>query len=218
MALAALQFDFHSICLTLNRWVPNALPVDKKTRRSKPLTSDRGDIEQLIARVAMADRAAFEALYDRVSAKLFGVCLRVLNTRAEAEDAMQDTFVKIWNNADRYQINGLSPMTWLITIARNTAIDRLRTRRKGHQDIDTPGLELAAPGPNPEQSAVAASEASLLTGCLEKLDADRGAAVRGAYLDGDSYADLAARFDVPLNTMRTWLRRGLLSLRECMST
>ncbi|NUH65869.1 sigma-70 family RNA polymerase sigma factor [Sulfitobacter sp. S0837] len=165
----------------------------------------------------MGDRAAFEALYDRVSAKLFGVSLRVLETRAAAEDAMQDTFVKIWNNADRYQANGLSPMTWLITIARNTAIDRLRARRKGQQDIDTPGLELAAPGPSPEQSAVASSEAAKLTGCLDQLEADRGAAVRGAYLDGDSYADLAARFNVPLNTMRTWLRRGLLSLRECMS-
>ncbi|MFT6676355.1 MAG: RNA polymerase sigma-70 factor (ECF subfamily) [Sulfitobacter sp.] len=178
---------------------------------------DREEIENLIARVALKDRAAFELLYDRVSAKLFGVCLRVLSKRAAAEDAMQDTFVKIWNNADRYQTNGLSPMTWLITIARNTSIDRLRKRRKGHQDIDTPGLELAAPGPSPEQSAIAASEASQLIDCLDTLEADRAAAVRGAYLDGDTYADLAERFAVPLNTMRTWLRRGLLALRECMS-
>lgn len=178
---------------------------------------DREEIERLIARVALKDRAAFEALYDRVSAKLFGVCLRVLNKRAAAEDAMQDTFVKIWNNADRYQANGLSPMTWLITIARNTAIDRLRARKKGHQDIDTPGMELVSPSPSPEQFAIAASEASKLTGCLETLDADRSAAIRGAYLDGQSYADLAEKFKVPLNTMRTWLRRGLISLRECMS-
>lgn len=179
---------------------------------------DRDEIENLISRVALRDRAAFEALYDRVNAKLFGVCLRVLNKRAAAEDAMQDTFVKIWNNADRYRANGLSPMTWLITIARNTSIDRLRARRKGHQDIDTPGLELIAPGPSPEQSAVAASEAAKLSGCLDSLGEDRGAAIRGAYLDGDTYADLAAKFSVPLNTMRTWLRRGLIALRECMST
>ena len=178
---------------------------------------DRQEIEDLIARVALQDRAAFEQLYDRVSAKLFGVCLRVLNSRAAAEDAMQDTFVKIWNNADRYNSNGLSPMTWLITIARNTAIDRLRARKKGHQNLDSPGFELVAPGPNPEQSAVAASEAARLSGCLDALEADRGQAIRGAYLDGETYADLAARFDVPLNTMRTWLRRGLIALRECMS-
>lgn len=130
---------------------------------------------------------------------------------------MQDSFVKIWNNAGRYQANGLSPMTWLITIARNTAIDRLRATRKGHVDVNTPGLELTAPGASPEQEAVAASEARRLVGCLDELAEDRGAAVRGAYLDGQSYADLAAAFNVPLNTMRTWLRRGLISLRECMS-
>lgn len=178
---------------------------------------DRTEIENLIARVALKDRAAFEKLYDRVSAKLFGVCLRILTKRAAAEDAMQDTFVKIWNNADRYQANGLSPMTWLITIARNTSIDRLRARRKGHMDVETPGLELAAPGPSPEQSAIAAGEAAKLSACLDSLEDSRGAAVRGAYLDGQSYADLAKRFDVPLNTMRTWLRRGLIALRECMS-
>ena len=178
---------------------------------------DRDEIENLIARVALKDRAAFDALYDRVSAKLFGVCLRVLTKRAAAEDAMQDTFVKIWNNADRYQVNGLSPMTWLITIARNTSIDRLRARKKGHQNVDAPGFEVAAPGPSPEQYAIASSEAAKLSGCLDQLEADKSAAVRGAYLDGDTYADLAARFDVPLNTMRTWLRRGLIALRDCMS-
>ena len=178
---------------------------------------DREQIEMLIARVAMNDRAAFNALYDATSAKLFGVSLRVLSNRAAAEDAMQDSFVKIWKNASRYQSNGLSPMTWLITIARNTAIDRLRATRKGHVDIDTPGLELAASGAGPEQLAVARGEARRLVSCLDELAEDRGAAVRGAYLDGQSYADLAEAFSVPLNTMRTWLRRGLISLRECMS-
>ena len=113
---------------------------------------DRQEIENLIARVALKDRAAFDQLYDRVSAKLFGVCLRVLNKRAAAEDAMQDSFVKIWNNADKYNANGLSPMTWLITIARNTSIDRLRARKKGHQDVNTPGFELVSPVPRPNNT------------------------------------------------------------------
>ena len=130
---------------------------------------------------------------------------------------MQDSFVKIWNHSDRYQANGLSPMTWLITIARNTSIDRLRARKKGHQDVNTPGFELVSPGPTPEQYAVASSEASRLSGCLDTLEEDRGKAIRGAYLDGETYSDLAERFGVPLNTMRTWLRRGLIALRECMS-
>ncbi|MGJ8544478.1 MAG: sigma-70 family RNA polymerase sigma factor [Sulfitobacter sp.] len=178
---------------------------------------DRQKIEELLEQVALGNRAAFDALYDATSAKLFGVCLRVLGNRSAAEDAMQDSYIKIWHKADRYQVNGLSPMTWLITIARNTAIDRLRARRMGHQDIDTPGLELAAVGPNPEQMAIANSQAKRLTGCLNALEQDRSAAVRGAYLEGLSYADLAAQFNIPLNTMRTWLRRGLLALRECMA-
>ena len=178
---------------------------------------DRDEIERLIAQVALGNREAFEDLYDRISAKLFGVCLRVLDNRAAAEDAMQDSFVKIWNNSGRYSANGLSPMTWLITIARNTSIDRLRAQRGGHRDVNAPGFELPAPGPSPEDAAVAASEAAKLSGCLDSLDEDRGAAIRGAYLDGRSYADLAQQFGVPLNTMRTWLRRGLIALRECMS-
>ena len=177
---------------------------------------NRKKIEKLIARTALRDKTAFEALYDATSAKLFAVCLRILSDKAAAEDAMQDAYVKIWNNAGRYKANGLSPMTWLITIARNTAIDRVRARRAGHMDL---GVEtvLAAPGPSPEQSAVAASEAKKLVRCLDGLEEKRGEAVRGAYIDGQSYADLAERFGVPLNTMRTWLRRGLIALRECMS-
>ena len=174
------------------------------------------DIEDLIARVALGDRAAFSALYDATSAKLFGVVLRVLADRASAEDAVQDAYMKIWRHAGRYSANGLSPMTWMITIARNTAIDRLRQTRPGVA-LDDVADHLTAPGPNPEQSAVAAGEARRIAACLDALDSDKGAAVRGAYLEGQSYADLAERFKVPLNTMRTWLRRSLQSLQECMA-
>jgi RNA polymerase sigma-70 factor, ECF subfamily len=173
------------------------------------------DIEHLIARVALGDRAAFSGLYDATSGKLFGVCMRVLNDRASAEDAVQDAYMKIWRHAARYSANGMSPMTWMITIARNTAIDRLRQTRAS-VDLADVADHLTAPGPTPEQSVVAAGEARRIAACLEALEADRGAAVRGAYLEGQSYADLAARFSVPLNTMRTWLRRSLQSLQACM--
>jgi RNA polymerase sigma-70 factor, ECF subfamily len=174
------------------------------------------DIEDLIARVALGERQAFSALYDSTSAKLFGVALRVLQDRASAEDVVQEAYMKIWRHAARYSANGLSPMTWMITITRNTAIDRLRQGRSA-VDLDDVAEQLTAPGPTPEQSAVAAGEARRITACLDALEQDRGAAVRGAYLEGQSYADLAARFNVPLNTMRTWLRRSLQSLRECMA-
>lgn len=173
-------------------------------------------IEELIARCAMGDRKAFLALYEATSGKLFAVCIRVLGKQSAAEDAMQDVYIKIWKNADRYRVTGRSPMTWLITIARNTSIDRLRARR-GERDLGDYENVIAAPGPTPEQSAIAASEANRIIHCLDTLPDDRRAAIKGAYLEGQSYADLADRAGVPLNTMRTWLRRGLIVLRECMS-
>lgn len=176
----------------------------------------QSEIESLIARVALGDRAAFSRLYDAVAPKLLGVTLRVLDDRAGAEDAMQEAFVKIWRNADRYAVTGHSPMTWLITIARNTAIDRLR-RRRPVEDVDALADVLPDAGPCGEAAAMARSEAAQIMQCLDELDPARREAVRGAYLDGRSYADLAAAHDVPLNTMRTWLRRSLLRLRECMS-
>lgn len=174
------------------------------------------DLEALIARIALGDTPAFEGLYDATSAKLLGVCLRVLRERAAAEDAMQDAYVKIWNGAGKYKVTGHSPMTWLITIARNTAIDRLRAR-KSEDDIADYEDRFAARGATPEQAVLAASEANRILACLGELEDDRRAAIKGAYLDGETYKDLSERFDVPLNTMRSWLRRGLASLRECMS-
>lgn len=174
------------------------------------------EIENLIARVSLGERTAFSALYDATSAKLLGVCLSVLKDRATAEDALQDSYVKVWKNADRYQVNGLSPMTWLITIARNTAIDHLRANRSD-SDFDTVSETLPSASRSPEGDAIVASDARRIIDCMAQLEEDRRAAVKGAYLGGLSYADLARKFDVPMNTMRTWLRRSLVSLRECMS-
>ncbi len=175
------------------------------------------DIEALIARVALRDRAAFDALYEATCGRLMAVTLSVLKSRAAAEDAMQDAYVKIWTNAGKYQVNGLSPMTWLITIARNTAIDRLRRQRGQATDIDDLEATLATTAPGPEQMAIAASAAARLADCFDTLPQDRADAIRGAYLQGQSYAELADIFETPVNTMRTWLRRGLIALRECMS-
>ncbi len=163
----------------------------------------------------MKDRAAFDLLYRQTSAKLFGVCLRVLNDRAEAEEALQEVFLKIWTKADRFAVSELSPISWLVAVARNHAIDRVRARRPPAASADA-ALDIADPTPGPEETAVAGGENERVHRCLEELEQERAAAVRGAYLKGESYAELAERHGVPINTMRTWLRRSLMKLRECL--
>jgi RNA polymerase sigma-70 factor (ECF subfamily) len=174
------------------------------------------EIADLIARCALRDRAAFKLLYGRTSAKLFGVTLRILRDRSEADEALQEVYVKIWQRADKYVPGGYSPISWLVAVARNHALDVLRARKPRGEDIDL-ALDVADAGLNPEQAEAARGERSRIDNCLGKLDAEKADAVRGAYLDGYSYEELATRHKVPLNTMRTWLRRSLLRLRECLS-
>lgn len=175
------------------------------------------DIAQLIGRVAARDRAAFRRLYERTSGKLFGVSLRILKDRGEAEEALQDVYVKIWQRADRYVDGQASPMSWLVAVARNNALDVLRARKPVSDDLDAV-MEMPDAGPSPEQAALASGERARIETCLGQLDAERADAVRGAYLDGFSYEELARRYKVPLNTMRTWLRRSLIKLRECLGS
>ena len=179
------------------------------------MTSNQ-DIENWIQRAGLGDRNAFNALYDATSPKLFGVCLRVLNNRAEAEEALQEAFIRIWQRAERFSANGYSPMTWLITLTRNMAIDRLRARKATTEDIND-RQDIADIGPTPEDAVVASSERAKINSCLNKLDDAKAGAIRGAYLLGETYEELAKRYAVPVNTMRTWLRRSLLKLRECLT-
>jgi RNA polymerase sigma-70 factor (ECF subfamily) len=178
--------------------------------------SATAEISDLIARCALRDRAAFRTLYERTSAKLYGVTLRILRDRSEAEEALQEVYVKIWQRADRYVPGGFSPISWLVAVARNHALDVLRARKPQSEDIDTV-LDMADTAPDPEQTEARRGERARIDSCLDQLEAARADAVRGAYLDGLSYEELARRHEVPLNTMRTWLRRSLMKLRECLS-
>lgn len=176
---------------------------------------DEGEIERLLGRCGLGDREAFRALYAVVAPKLFGVSYRILQHRGDAEEATQEAFVRIWQNARRYQPSRGSGPGWLVAIARNAAIDRVRQRRAPTRDI-ADMVDLADPGPTPEASAAAAQDRRRIEGCLGALPADRAQAVRGAYLEGHTYDELAQTFEVPLNTMRTWLRRALITLRKCL--
>ncbi|MDB6452612.1 sigma-70 family RNA polymerase sigma factor [Falsirhodobacter sp. 20TX0035] len=174
-------------------------------------------MDQLLLRMAAGERAAFRALYPLASPKLFGVCLRMLRDRAEAEDALQEIFTRIWTRSHRYDPDKAPAMIWMIAVARNLCIDRLRARPRDARPDDDAASAVADPSPSAEARIIARGEADRFRLCLNTLGADHAQAVRGAYLDGLSYEDLARRHAIPLNTLRSWLRRGLQKLRECMS-
>lgn len=180
--------------------------------------SDAPEDDQIgtaLARVALGDRKAFRALYDATNRKLFSVCLRMLQDRADAEEALQEIYVKIWKRAGSYRQGVAKPMTWLIAVARNHALDVLRRRRQASEELEEAD-EVADPRSGPEEAAVHASEGRRIDDCMKLLEDDRAQAVRSAYVEGLSYLELAGLHGVPLNTMRTWLRRSLLKLRECL--
>lgn len=174
------------------------------------------DISYLIGRVSLKDRKAFAVLYEKSASKLFGICFRILRDRSEAEEALQDVYVKIWQRADRYVESETNAMAWLAAITRNQAIDRIRARRPVATDIDA-AYDIADTLATPEEEAVLRSEGRRIDTCMNELEDDRASAVRRAYIEGLSYEELAEIHGVPLNTMRTWLRRSLLKLRECLS-
>ncbi|MGB7288028.1 MAG: sigma-70 family RNA polymerase sigma factor [Salaquimonas sp.] len=173
------------------------------------------NIEQLIAKIALSNRKAFDDLYLAVSPKLFAVLMRILKNREHAEDGLQEVFVKIWQKASSYRAGQQAPIAWLVTIARNHAIDVIRANKRIHDDIDD-HYELKSPEPTPEQASINAGERGRIDNCLEELEPQKAEAVVSAYVEGYSYQELADRYSIPLNTMRTWLRRSLLSLKDCL--
>jgi RNA polymerase sigma-70 factor (ECF subfamily) len=199
-------------CLSLK----GRVAIVRQTARGKPVDDDT-------RRHRRHDRACWHARPRGVSIPLFcDVCetfwiiLRVLKDRAASEDVLQEVYVRLWQGgAETFTSGKASQISWLATIARNRAIDRLRVT-KPTRDLDH-APEMVEPSPGPEAQAIASSERAAINTYLGELDPDRAAAVRGAYLDGDTYAELAARFDVPLNTIRTWLRRSLMSLKKCLT-
>ena len=173
-------------------------------------------VAQLLLRVATGDRAAFRDIYAATSAKLFGVAFRILGTRAEAEDALQEVYTRVWLHARRFDPAKGAGMTWLIAIARNHAIDRIRARPDATA-ADDDALDLVADdSPGVLERLVAAGDSRRIADCFATLEPDRSAAMQSAYLRGLSYQALADRHGVPINTMRTWLRRSLQKLKECM--
>ena len=139
--------------------------------------SNRAQLEEMIARTAMGSRADFQNLYKATSAKLFGVCLRILHNQSEAEEALQETYMKIWRSADRYAIGNASPISWLAAIARNTAIDLYRRKKPESADISE-AETVADSSPSPESRAILSAEVERLTHCMLELKTEHASALQ----------------------------------------
>jgi RNA polymerase sigma-70 factor, ECF subfamily len=176
----------------------------------------QAELVWLLAAVARGDQAAFERLYEATRAKLYGVLLRILGTPELADDVMQETYLKVWKTAGSFDPTIASPITWMVAIARNRAIDIVR--RKGHASIEeTPeAMNVAADTPPPLARREMTEELRRLLSCLGKLDPEKQRIVLLAYYSGWSREQLARKLDIPVNTIKTWLRRSLLEIRQCM--
>ena len=181
--------------------------------------TDAPPLEALLAQIALGNREAFGALYRGTANRLFAICMRVLAERSEAEDALQEVFTTIWRKAAQFDATRATAMTWLAMIARNKAIDRLRAlpARQSRADLAL-AEEVEDPQASPAQQAQAATDRTLLEHCLERLEPRRRSLIRAAFFDGSTYEELATRIQAPLGSIKSWIRRGLLQLRECLDS
>ena len=179
----------------------------------------REALSDLLARCALNDHGAFERLYQHTSPQLFGLVLRIVREEQLARDVLQDGYVKIWNNAGDYRPEKGSPVTWMGSIMRNRAIDLLRRRRSNpvvaveQDEIGAFADERALP---PDLAVAGDQNRSALLACMDQLTESQKQAIGLAYYRGLTHEELAQHLDTPLGTVKSWLRRGLLKLRDCL--
>lgn len=178
-------------------------------------TARKALLEALVA-TGEEDRSAFQRVYRLTSAKLFGICLRICGDRQGAEDVLHEVYLTIWKRAGSFQPGRASPISWLATIARNRAIDWRRSDTARRTDPVEWADEIPDAGLAADDALIADEGDRRLHLCLDSLEAQQRAAIRTAFFDGLTYAELAARSEVPLGTMKSWVRRGLARLKDCL--
>jgi RNA polymerase sigma-70 factor (ECF subfamily) len=182
----------------------------------QPVVPVASSIVVLMHRVAARDRAAFSALYAATSAKLYGIILRISRRRDIADEVLQEVYVQIWERAGRYDAAKGSPITWMVTIARNRALDEVRRKKAISMEEAPEALQVPSEEEYPLDRVERNQQLVRLRQCLEGLDRDRREAVLLAYREGMSREALGQRFARPPATIKSWLRRSLLQLRDCL--
>jgi len=178
------------------------------------------DLAALLPRVALGDRAAFERVYRATCAHLLGVAFRILNSRERAEEVLQEAFMNVWHSAGGFDGSVAGPMTWLINIVRNKAIDALRsgkTERASTVALDEEAMAVAADELQQPQALFERSLEKLrITGCMGGLGATQRQALALAYYRGMVHTEIAETLGAPLGTVKAWVRRGLDRLKDCL--
>lgn len=175
------------------------------------------DVEAALEGCARKDERALRAIYDAEAGRMLGVAQRVLKRRALAEEAVHDTFIQIWRAAASFDPARGGGRTWIYAILRNRALNILRDESRA-DPTDTPLAEsVPSDDEDPEAVVVRLSEASALRRCLERLEPKRRGAIVLAYTQGLSHGEVAGRLGLPLGTIKAWIRRGLLALKECLA-
>ncbi len=171
---------------------------------------DEADLADLLLRCSTGCRRSFEEIHRRTAPRVFALLMMLLRDREEARDAMQEVYVRLWTRAGSFDASGANPQAWVTVLARNVAIDRLRVRQRAVPQDSYTDDHARHDGP--------AHEDRLALGhCLSRLEPDRRALVRQVYVEGASYEDMARATGTPLNTIRSWLRRSLMQLRQCLT-
>ncbi len=177
------------------------------------------DLQRLLAFSALGDRDAFAQLYEATRRRAWAICLRLLRDPAQAEDAMQDAYVKVWHQARRYRPALGAAEAWLAAVVRNTCLDRIRASRRDPAESLDQLPEQAQPqdsAADPQQRLQASLSQRRLQHCFEQLQPRQRELLSDSYILGLSHAELSARRGLALGTVKTLIRRSVLALRECL--
>ena len=178
------------------------------------MTTTAEELVQLLAKTARGETKAFDTLYQRTSAQLFGLCIFMLKDKSLAEEVLQEAYLKIWNNAKEYHSERGQVITWMSSITRYCAIDALRKLNRQPVTTENASLDILEQEPALEMDIW--GEQQLLLGCLDELSAQQRKSISMAFLEGFTHPELASALEAPLGSVKSWIRRGLLSLRRCL--
>ncbi|MEF8793042.1 RNA polymerase sigma factor [Thiohalorhabdus sp.] len=200
---------------------PHEPEPDSAAAAESAVTAARQHLAELLQATAGGDQDAFAELYQATSAKLYGLALRIVRDDSTAQECMQDAFIRIWEHAGEYRPNRGAPLTWMGTIVRRRALDRVR-RQDRERMLDDPEdltrkMDQVEHTEGPEEGR-SPGEWEALAAALGQLRQEQREALRLAYFEGLSHPEVAVRMGIPLGTVKTWIRRGMEKLRTCLET